>query len=180
MWQYHTTLTHTGHRDINFPQHDSLCVFFVVSWDESLVLQSTVIWTLPSMTLHVLFRWFQEMNPFPHRTQWFGFSRAGLFMRLFCVVPGHETLATQRTMIWTLSSIKVIKSTGHFLTKGAASIVYYINQKGWTWWKWPKITESDQDIVTHRPKILVLPFEEISLQPELSSPTRFRIQGGVV
>ena len=26
--------------------------------------------------------------------------------------------------------------------------------------------------------LLVLPFEEISLRPDLSSPTRFRIQGG--
>ena len=33
----------------------------------------------------------------------------------------------------------------------------------------------------HRKKnaiLLVLPIEEISLRPELSSPTRFRIQGG--
>ena len=30
----------------------------------------------------------------------------------------------------------------------------------------------------NNPTLLVLPIEEISLQPELSSPPRFRIQGG--
>ena len=46
-------------------------------------------------------------------------------------------------------------------------------QKIWKFWKYFFFAEKKKNAI-----LLVLPNEEISLRPELSSPPRFRIQGG--
>ena len=46
-------------------------------------------------------------------------------------------------------------------------------QKIWKFWKYFLFAEKEKNAI-----LLVLPIEDISLWPELSSPSHFRIQGG--
>ena len=50
------------------------------------------------------------------------------------------------------------------------------SQKIWKFWRRKNVSPKKEEEKNAIP--LVLPIEEISLRPELSSPARFRIQGG--